>query len=177
MSKLFAEKPESCPECDGKIVIRNGNYGPFKGCTNYPQCHYRQPLKKAQSHVVKIIDDMSCPTCGQALVLRQGPFGMYIACEHYPQACQFTQQTEQQQQTAVTCPLCQQGNLVERQSRFGKKFFACDGYPACQFLLNTPPLTGECAICHFPLLTRKKTANGIKIICANKRCGQEQACN
>lgn len=27
-----------CPRCGGKLVIRNGKYGQFKGCSNYPKC-------------------------------------------------------------------------------------------------------------------------------------------
>lgn len=27
----------TCPKCGGELVIRNGKYGQFKGCSNYPQ--------------------------------------------------------------------------------------------------------------------------------------------
>ena len=27
-----------CPSCDGKLVYREGKYGGFYGCENYPQC-------------------------------------------------------------------------------------------------------------------------------------------
>ena len=29
-----------CPRCGGKLVIRQGRYGPFYGCSNYPKCKY-----------------------------------------------------------------------------------------------------------------------------------------
>lgn len=29
-----------CPECGGELVLRNGRYGKFWGCSNYPDCHY-----------------------------------------------------------------------------------------------------------------------------------------
>lgn len=29
-----------CPRCGGELVKRNGRYGPFYGCSNYPQCRY-----------------------------------------------------------------------------------------------------------------------------------------
>ncbi|NLK96897.1 MAG: NERD domain-containing protein [Epulopiscium sp.] len=29
-----------CPECGGKLVLRNGKYGQFKGCSNYPRCRF-----------------------------------------------------------------------------------------------------------------------------------------
>lgn len=29
-----------CPKCDGKLILRNGKYGAFYGCSNYPRCRY-----------------------------------------------------------------------------------------------------------------------------------------
>ena len=29
-----------CPRCNNKLVLRNGKYGDFFGCTNYPKCRF-----------------------------------------------------------------------------------------------------------------------------------------
>ena len=29
-----------CPRCSGKLVLRNGKYGEFWGCSNYPKCRF-----------------------------------------------------------------------------------------------------------------------------------------
>lgn len=29
-----------CPKCGGNLVLRNGKYGEFYGCSNYPKCNY-----------------------------------------------------------------------------------------------------------------------------------------
>ncbi len=29
-----------CPRCNGKLVVRNGKYGDFLGCSNYPRCKF-----------------------------------------------------------------------------------------------------------------------------------------
>lgn len=29
-----------CPKCGGELVLRNGKYGKFKGCGNYPKCRF-----------------------------------------------------------------------------------------------------------------------------------------
>ena len=29
-----------CPKCGGKLVLRNGKYGNFYGCSNYPNCRF-----------------------------------------------------------------------------------------------------------------------------------------
>ncbi len=31
---------ETCPDCGGKLVEREGKYGKFIGCSNYPRCRY-----------------------------------------------------------------------------------------------------------------------------------------
>jgi len=33
-----------CPQCGGKLVLRNGKYGQFYGCQNYPDCRYTHPV-------------------------------------------------------------------------------------------------------------------------------------
>jgi hypothetical protein len=29
-----------CPKCGGNLVLRNGKYGQFKGCSNFPKCRF-----------------------------------------------------------------------------------------------------------------------------------------
>ena len=29
-----------CPRCGNNLVLRNGKYGTFTGCSNYPKCNY-----------------------------------------------------------------------------------------------------------------------------------------
>ncbi len=33
-----------CPKCGGELVERNGQYGKFIGCSNYPKCKYTQKI-------------------------------------------------------------------------------------------------------------------------------------
>jgi RNase P subunit RPR2 len=33
-------KSDICPKCGSSLVIRNGKYGTFKGCSNYPKCRF-----------------------------------------------------------------------------------------------------------------------------------------
>ena len=35
---------EVCPRCGGELVRRNGRYGEFMGCSNYPRCRYTRNL-------------------------------------------------------------------------------------------------------------------------------------
>ena len=31
-----------CPKCGGELIMREGKYGGFIGCSNYPKCRYTQ---------------------------------------------------------------------------------------------------------------------------------------
>lgn len=33
-----------CPRCGGNLVLRNGKYGAFYGCSNYPKCRFTKDL-------------------------------------------------------------------------------------------------------------------------------------
>ena len=38
--KKDAVSSGKCPRCGGTLVLRNGKYGSFYGCSNYPSCNY-----------------------------------------------------------------------------------------------------------------------------------------
>ncbi|RQW61291.1 DNA topoisomerase family protein [Vibrio viridaestus] len=166
-----------CPKCGGKLEMRYGKRGAFLGCINYPSCDFMQPLHQNDGHIIKQLG-VACPECGNELVLRQGKYGMFIGCSHYPE-CHHIEPLESKEekssnQESHVCPECGKGHLVERKSRFGKQFWACDQYPKCKFALNFMPKTGQCELCGFPLLYEKKLASGTKVVCANRKCGHVQ---
>lgn len=172
-SSLFSPKTRlPCPQCGGQLVVRRGKYGAFFGCSQYPQCDYQRPLKmQTQGHIVKLLDGESCPQCQSVLALRQGRFGMFICCSQYPE-CQHRQSLNKTDETVMLCPQCATGHLLERHSRFGKIFYGCSGYPACQFTLKAKPVVGICEFCQYPLLVEKPTAGGVKRCCASRQCGK-----
>ena len=34
-----------CPQCGGKLILRQGKYGSFYGCCNYPNCKFTHPIE------------------------------------------------------------------------------------------------------------------------------------
>jgi len=44
IKKVIKDKnsEDICPSCGGKLVSRNGKYGVFKGCSNFPTCKYTE---------------------------------------------------------------------------------------------------------------------------------------
>ncbi len=176
---------QACPECHetlgGELQLRHGKHGPFLGCNQYPQCNYIRPLHQNDGHIVKALG-VECPQCNSQqhsgeLVLRQGRYGMFVGCSRFPD-CQhvepLTQTQPAQAEQAIDCPECHTGHLVERKSRYGKSFFACDDYPKCKFSINFPPVEGICDECGFPLLVKKSLQSGDKILCADRKCQHQQ---
>lgn len=163
------EQEQSCPQCGAELVIRNSKRGPFLGCSGYPECDYIKSLNHNDGHVVKYLGK-PCPDCGDELLLRQGRYGMFIGCAGYPD-CQHIESPEKKaEDTKLTCPLCGKGHLMERKSRYGKLFYACDQYPGCRFAVNNKPVAGQCQACGFGLLIEKKLASGVKYQCADRKC-------
>lgn len=168
---------EACPKCASPLHIRNGKQGPFIGCSNYPECNYLRPLHE-KSDIKKVLTGSSCPLCQLELVLKQGRFGLFIGCSGYP-LCEHTAQLSEANATPestpktlrVTCPSCRNGQLIKRQSRFGKTFYACDNYPTCKYAVNDNPVNEFCPECHWPIMVERKTTSTLRIICPKKGCG------
>ena len=40
---------EACPSCDGWLIKRTGQYGPFQGCSNWPSCRYTRNIRQLKS--------------------------------------------------------------------------------------------------------------------------------
>jgi len=70
---------EKCPECGGEVVVRQGKYGRFRACANFPRCKWKAPLVVG-----------TCPRCGGDLVERKGKRGIFWGCARYPD-CRYTQ--------------------------------------------------------------------------------------
>ncbi|MDE6284941.1 MAG: type I DNA topoisomerase [Bacilli bacterium] len=71
---------EKCPECGGDLVVRNGKYGEFVACGNYPTCKY---IPKTQKEVVEIC---KCPKCDKGMMVeRKTKKGKpFYGCNNYP---------------------------------------------------------------------------------------------
>lgn len=161
-----------CPECGGALQIKNGKYGPFLGCENYPTCEYIKNLGQSDGHIIKELN-LKCPLCAKTLVIRSGKYGMYISCCDYPN-CTYTQSTQEQVVLDLTCPLCKTGRIIQKTNRFGKDFYTCDNYPQCNFVVNYKPVAGTCSLCDFPLLVKRKKNNKTILECADKKCQHKQ---
>src|ERR671919_653972 len=105
------ELDETCPQCKeegrdppGDLVKRYGRYGPFVGCSRYPECRY---VKREEQKT-----GVTCPKCkeegreplGELVVkrARRRRGSVFYGCNRYPE-CDFT---VNQRPLTEACPKC-----------------------------------------------------------------------
>ena len=72
-----------CEKCGSYMVEKEGKFGKFLACPNYPKCKNVQSIKPTN------IASGSCPKCGKPLYLRKSKKGTeYYSCEDYTN-CKF----------------------------------------------------------------------------------------
>ena len=121
---------KTCPECGGELVKRNGKYGEFFGCSNFPDCRY---IKK-ESTIEKSYGE--CPNCGSPLIKREGKKGAFLSCSSFPK-CRFTMNYKKGMKIDFSdverCPKCGSA-LIKREGKFGE-FMSCSNFPKCKFTI------------------------------------------
>ncbi|MCK4244409.1 MAG: type I DNA topoisomerase [Candidatus Omnitrophica bacterium] len=77
------ETGEKCPECGSPLLLREGKYGKFFGCSTFPKCKYTRPLKTQKQASAQQTTE-KCPKCGSPLLLREGKYGKFFGCSKFP---------------------------------------------------------------------------------------------
>lgn len=161
---------EPCPLCQALLQLKHIGQRSFWGCSAYPQCNYTRSLHEEAEFVPEPLPDVFCPQCEAPLLLKKGRYGFFIGCSQFPQ-CDYIQNPETETEVSLApCPQCKRGELVERTSKFGKVFYACNQYPACKYALNHRPVSTPCPECGFALLVQKDSASGVRLVCPQKTC-------
>lgn len=124
-------------------------------------------LKKAEEEMeeVEIKDEYAgedCEKCGSPMVIKMGRFGKFMACSNFPE-CRNTKAIVKQ--IGVDCPLCEEGQVIERKSKNKRIFYGCDQYPKCEFVSWDKPINRKCPKCdHY--LVEKKIKKGMQVQCS-----------
>ena len=160
---------EYCENCGRLMVLKRGRFGQFMACTGYPDCKTTRRLDQGKK-VPDIPLDELCPKCGRNLIIRHGRFGEFTSCSGYPE-CKYVKQNF----IGVKCPLCKEGDLVEKKARKGNTFFGCANYPKCRFTSANRPIAEKCPSCGGEYLVEKTLKGGPVIACPNKECDYERA--
>jgi DNA topoisomerase-1 len=84
---LFPDKPDgsdprACPNCGtGRMGLKSSRYGPFLGCSNYPECRYTRPIGVQVEGEEATAGDRELgvdPVTGETVYLKTGRFGVYV---------------------------------------------------------------------------------------------------
>ena len=109
-----------CDKCnDGTMmVIREGRFGKFLACPNFPKCRNTKPIP----HPIGV----KCPKCGADILERKSKTGkVFYGCERYPD-CDYTTWDKPLNEE---CPECKH-MMVEHVERNGSKRKFCSN-PEC----------------------------------------------
>lgn len=156
-----------CEHCGSRMIVKNGRFGKFAACPNYPACKNTKPLAKTGEGLVEKKaekTDMKCELCGADMILRTGRYGSFYACSRYPE-CKFTKQKVKS--LGVKCPECG-SDIVTKYGKNKTVFYSCSRYPECKFSSWDMPTNEKCPNCG-GMLYRKKGKN--QLICKTEGCG------
>ena len=118
---------ELCPLCGAPLVYKKSKFGNFIGCSNFPDCEYREKEAEELEETGE-----NCPICGRPLVYRIGKKNKkFIACSGYPH-CDYIKKDETTPEVVKKCPECG-GDLIVR-GKGKKKFLGCTNYPKCHHI-------------------------------------------
>ena len=162
---------DKCPKCGKALILRLGRKGKFIGCSGYPECDYTANVDKEKNILeTEVVADRLCPDCGSPLHIKIGRYGKFIGCSNYPK-CKFIEPLEKPFDTNVQCPICHEGTMLKRKSRYGKYFYSCSKYPKCKYAIWNEPIVEKCPKCGWPILTVKTTKRrGTEKVCPQKEC-------
>lgn len=135
---------------------------------------FKKDLDVAENEISKIeiqeeVSDVKCEKCGKYMIIKFGRYGKFLACPGYPE-CKNTKPLVQD--IGVKCPKCN-GDIVERKSKRGRKFYGCSNYPECDFVSWDKPLEKKCPDCD-SLLVEKSSKKGVTIKCINENCSYQE---
>ena len=160
-----------CDKCGAKMVVKNGRFGKFAACPNYPSCKNTKPLaqdgKTAAGQPEPEHTGISCELCGAEMLRRKGKYGEFLACSNYPK-CKNTKQINKE--LGIPCPLCG-APIVSKRVRSRGVFYSCERHPECEFISWDQPTENKCPTCGDILYIKKGKK---QLICHRKECGFKQ---
>ncbi len=113
------------------------------------------------------VTDILCEKCGRNMVIREGKYGKFLACPGYPQ-CRNAKPIRVE--IGVKCPKCG-GEILERKTKKGAKYFGCENYPECDFTSWDLPTNEKCPECGKMLLLKSINRRITKVkVCIDENC-------
>ena len=172
LNSQVIESEYVCELCGANMVYKNGKFGKFLACPNYPSCKNTKAVDKEGTPIEREepkreLAGFKCELCGAEMVIRHGRYGVFYACSNYPR-CKFTKQKTTE--VGVPCPICS-SRIFARHGRGNTLFYSCEKYPECDFSSWDMPLKEKCPECNGMLYYRKSKK---LVVCKNKGCGYKR---
>jgi len=136
---------------------------------------FAETLEKADAAIGKValtdeVSDVICEKCGRNMVYKMGRFGKFLACPGFPE-CRNAKPIVND--IGVPCPKCG-SKILERRSKKGRIFYACDNSEKCDVILWDKPTGDLCKKCGSPLVSKKRGRTTI-VDCSNRECGKTKS--
>ncbi|MBI5913048.1 type I DNA topoisomerase [Candidatus Azambacteria bacterium] len=105
----------------------------------YEPFHKNLELKyeEVKKEVTDEKTDEVCEKCGSPMIIKMGRFGKFLACSKFPE-CKNTKTIKKT--IGMRCPLCNEGDVVEKRTKKKRTFWGCSRYPACTYASWENPL-------------------------------------
>ena len=164
---------ETCELCGKAMAMKRGRFGPFLGCTGYPECKNIRRVSKKTGAVAPApvpIEGETCPVDGAGLVRRHGPYGEFVSCANYPTCKYIKRETTGVMCTRAGC----RGEIVVKKSKRGKYFYGCSEYPKCDAVYWDKPIAEPCPKCNAPFVLEKTTKKATTRSCAREECDYKE---
>ncbi|MBI1859180.1 MAG: type I DNA topoisomerase [Candidatus Melainabacteria bacterium] len=169
MKSVEIKSEHNCPKCGKPMVLKGGRFGPFLGCSNYPECKTVLNLKEDGTPLPKDREsDEKCPQCNTIMLIKHGPYGEYLQCSN--DDCKHRMTLIKAIGVKCNKNGCE-GEIIEKRSRRGKIFYGCSmwGKTKCDNAFWNKPVPENCPECD-SLLTFKQTSKATQIACSKKEC-------
>jgi len=114
-----------CPECGRKMVVKQGKFGSFLGCSGYPDCKTTMAISLG----------IKCPEkgcTGEITEKRSRKGKIFFGCSNYPR-CHYATWDKP---IPESCPECGAAFLLEKYDRKKGRYRACSN-PECTFQEKT----------------------------------------
>lgn len=110
-----------CPECGRKMMVKQGKFGSFLGCSGYPDCKTTMPISLG----------IKCPQegcTGEITEKRSRKGKIFFGCTRYPKCTYATWDKP----IAESCPECGAAFLLEKYDRKKGRYRVCSN-PECTY--------------------------------------------
>lgn len=128
VAELEILEGRNCPKDNGILVIRNGRYGKFISCKNYPKCKYIENIDLTEDNAQ---DKIICPECKTGhIIQKKNRYGnWFYACNNYPNCKTLFNYPVLDKK----CPKCAYQVLINKKTKTKGEQIVC---PKCDYIAD-----------------------------------------